>query len=70
MNVVQTLAHKFAQIKNPFIIGGGSTVGVEVAEVIPQEAIKLTLQVVIAVATLVKFFKERRQAKKDAANGN
>jgi len=56
---------KILAIKNPFIIGSVSAGGVELAEAIPHEALKLVLQVVIAVATLVKFFKER---KKDPTN--
>jgi hypothetical protein len=51
---------KILAIKNPFVIGSVSAGGVELAEAIPHEALKLVLQVVIAVATLVKFFKERK----------
>jgi hypothetical protein len=36
---------------------------VEVAEAIPNEAIKLVCQVVIAVAALVRFFKDRKKEK-------
>jgi NADH dehydrogenase FAD-containing subunit len=52
---------KIAAVNNPLVIGGGGVAGIEVAEAIPHEAIKLVCQVVIAVATLVKFFKDRKK---------
>jgi hypothetical protein len=64
MNLFQMAAAKIAEIKNPLVIGGGSLGGIEVAEMIPQEGVKLILQAVVAVATLIKFFKQRRDAKK------
>ena len=56
---------KIKGINNPFVIGTGSFTGVEVADLIPQEGLKLVCQVVIAVATLIKFFKERKKAKNE-----
>jgi len=55
------LISKILAIKNPLIIGSTSMAGVEVADAIPQEALKLVCQIVIAVATLVKFFKDRKK---------
>ena len=48
-------------LSNPLVIGTAGTAGVEVAETIPNEAIKLVCQVVIAVAALVRFFKDRKK---------
>jgi hypothetical protein len=50
-------------MNNPLVIGTAGTAGVEVAEAIPHEAFKLVCQVVIAVAALVKFFKDRKKDK-------
>jgi hypothetical protein len=54
---------KILSLNNPLVIGTAGTAGVEVAEVIPNEAIKLVCQVVIAVAALVRFFKDRKKDK-------
>ena len=50
-------------INNPLVIGTAGTAGVEIAEAIPNEALKLVCQVVIAVAALVRFFKDRKKDK-------
>lgn len=62
---MKTILAKLATINNPLVIGGGGVAGIETAELIPQEAIKLTCQVIIAVAALIKFFKDRKNAKKN-----
>lgn len=66
---MKTLLAKLASINNPLVIGGGSVGAIETTEFIPHEAIKLTFQVVIAVATLIKFFKDRKEKKNAEKNG-
>jgi hypothetical protein len=65
---MKTFLAKILAVKNPFVIGTTSLGSIEVAEIIPQEGLKLILQAVIAVATLVKFFKERKKQKENDQN--